>query len=133
MYTSNREPDQIWICTVCFCPLKKMLGLYGSIPCTLGKFSSAVIVCCFLTKFTLSKISLRNTIRLSNSLDPDQDRQNVCLDLGPNSLQKLSADHTSTQKEFSRMIFLIFINLMSPFQILGLLGGTSSYLFKFIK
>ena len=38
------------------------------------------------------KNSFRNTIRVSNSLDPDQARQNVGPDLGPNCLQRLSAD-----------------------------------------
>ena len=32
---------------------------------------------------------------MSNSLDPDQARHFVGPDLGPNSLQKISADHTS--------------------------------------
>ena len=32
---------------------------------------------------------------MSNSLDPDQARQNVGPDLGPNCLQRLSADDTS--------------------------------------
>ena len=32
---------------------------------------------------------------VSNSLDPDQARQNVGPDLGPNCLQRLSADDTS--------------------------------------
>ena len=32
---------------------------------------------------------------MSNSLDPDQARQNVRPDLGPNCLQRLSADDTS--------------------------------------
>ena len=31
----------------------------------------------------------------SNGLDPDQDRQNVGPDLGPNCLQTLSADNKS--------------------------------------
>ena len=35
---------------------------------------------------------------MSNSLDPDQDRQNVGPDLGPNSLQRLSADNTCGQR-----------------------------------
>ena len=35
---------------------------------------------------------------MSNSLDPDQARQNVGPDLGPNYLQKLSADDTSRQR-----------------------------------
>ena len=34
-----------------------------------------------------SKISFRNTIRVSNSWDPDQDRHFVGPDLGPNCLQ----------------------------------------------
>ena len=36
-----------------------------------------------------------NTIRVSNSLDPDQARQNVRPDLGPNCLQRLSVDDKS--------------------------------------
>ena len=36
--------------------------------------------------------SFGNTIRVSNSLDPDQDRHCVGPDLGPNCLQRLSAD-----------------------------------------
>ena len=45
--------------------------------------------CCLLTFFQnllLQKISSRNIIRESNSLDPDQDRHFVGLDLGPNCL-----------------------------------------------
>ena len=42
--------------------------------------------------YIFSKNSFRNTIRVSNSLDPDQARQNVGPDMGPNCLQKLSAD-----------------------------------------
>ena len=41
------------------------------------------------------KNSFRDTIRLSNSLDSDQARHYVGPDLGPNCLQKLSADDTS--------------------------------------
>ena len=38
-----------------------------------------------------------NTIGLSNSLDPDQARQNVGPDLGPNCLQRLSTYDTGTE------------------------------------
>ena len=34
-------------------------------------------------------------MRMSNCLDPDQDRHFVGPDLGPNCLQRLSADHKS--------------------------------------
>ena len=53
----------------------------------------------FFSNLTFSKNSFRNTIRLSNRLDPDQDRQNVGPDLGTNCLHKLSADDKSQRKE----------------------------------
>ena len=36
-------------------------------------------------------------IRVSNVLDPDQDRQNVGPDLDPNRLQRLSADDKNAE------------------------------------
>ena len=45
----------------------------------------------FLKKNTFLQVKIRNTIRVSNSLDPDQGQQNVGPDLCPNCLQKLSA------------------------------------------
>ena len=41
------------------------------------------------SKSTFSKYSFRNTMRVSNSLDPDQDRHSVGPELGPNRLQIL--------------------------------------------
>ena len=49
----------------------------------------------FFLKSMFSKNYFRNTIRVSNSLDPDQVRHFVGPDLGPNCLQRLSADDTS--------------------------------------
>ena len=43
------------------------------------------------------KNSFRNTTRVSNSLDLDQTRHSVWPDLGPNCLQKLSADYTRSE------------------------------------
>ena len=45
----------------------------------------------FFSKLNLKK-SFRDTIRVSNGLDPDQDRHYVGPDLDPNCLQRLSAD-----------------------------------------
>ena len=60
----------------------------------LGNFS-CLLTCAFFSKLTFSKNSFRNTIRMSNGLYPDQDRNNVGSDLGPNCLKRLSADdHT---------------------------------------
>ena len=44
------------------------------------------------SKLTFSKKSFRNTIIVSNCLDPDQDQHSVDPDLGPNCLKMLSAD-----------------------------------------
>ena len=41
---------------------------------------------------------MNNTIRVSNSLDPDQARHLMGSDLDPNCLQRLSADDTSRQR-----------------------------------
>ena len=47
----------------------------------------------FYSNFNFSKKkSSRSTIRVTNSLDPDQVQQYVGPDLGPNCLQKLSLD-----------------------------------------
>ena len=46
-------------------------------------------------KRLFKKNSFRNTITVSNSLDPDQARRSLGPGLGPNCLQKLSADDTS--------------------------------------
>ena len=40
--------------------------------CMLGNFACFFVVCGFFLKLTFSKKSFRNTIRVSNSLDPDQ-------------------------------------------------------------
>ena len=51
------------------------------------------IVCLF---FNLAwTFAFTNTIRVSNGLDPEQDRHSVGPDLGPNYLQRPSADDKS--------------------------------------
>ena len=54
------------------------LSMLGNFCCRLLTFSEVNL---FLNSF-------RNTIRVSNSLDPDQDRQNVGPDLDPDCLQR---------------------------------------------
>ena len=55
-------------------------------------------VACFMSSadffqiYTFSKKYFSNTIRVSDSLDPDQARHIVGPDLGTNCLQRLSAD-----------------------------------------
>ena len=66
--------------------------------CMLGNFLCFCRLLIFFSKSTFLKYSFRNTRRESNSLDPDQARQIVGPDLGPNSLQMLSADDTSRQR-----------------------------------
>ena len=55
-------------------------------------FLHVIIIVPYLTLWMLDFL---NTIRVSNSLDPDQARQYVGPDLGPNCLQRLSADNKS--------------------------------------
>ena len=47
------------------------------------------------SKLIFSKKYMKNTISMSNSVDPDQDRHSVGPDLDPNCLQRLSTDDKS--------------------------------------
>ena len=49
-----------------------------------------------------------NTTRASKSLDPDQVRQNIGPDLGPNCLQMLSADGSGRQSVNGNLTVRIF-------------------------
>ena len=51
-------------------------------------FHAFVVVCWLFSKLTFSKNSFKDTIRMSNSLDPDQDWHFVGPDLGSNCLQR---------------------------------------------
>ena len=53
------------------------------------------VVCRYFSKIDFWKNSLMNIIRVSNSLDPDQARHFVGPDLGPNCLQRSSADEST--------------------------------------
>ena len=48
----------------------------------------------FFKNKTNNNNNIGNTIRVSNSLDPDQNRHPVGPDLDPNCLQRLSTDNT---------------------------------------
>ena len=48
-----------------------------------------MFICYFFSKLTFSKNSLKDTTRVSNALDSDQDQISVKHDLGPNCLQGL--------------------------------------------
>ena len=52
----------------------------------------------FFSKSTFMKNYFTNTIRVSNSLDPDVARRFVGPDLGPDCLQRVSADDTGGQR-----------------------------------
>ena len=55
----------------------------------LGDFSRFLFLSAnFFSIYALSKNSFRNTIRVSNSLDPDQAGYSVWSELGPNCLQR---------------------------------------------
>ena len=58
----------------------------------LGNFAYFLSSADFFKMNFSKKNSFRNTIRVLNSLDSHQARRNVGPDLGPNCLQRLSAD-----------------------------------------
>ena len=73
----------------------------------------------FFFEIKFSKISFRNIIRVSNSLDPDQARCFVGSDLGPNFLQKLEIYYQTalvdkdliSQKQFNNILCIeLFYN-----------------------
>ena len=64
----------------------------------LGNFSCFLSSADFFSKSSVSKYSFRNTTRVSNSWDADQARHFVGPDLGPNCLQRLSADNIRRQR-----------------------------------
>ena len=75
------------------------MALRADVVFTLGKlgifFMLLLSSADFFSNLTFSKYSFRNTIRVSNYLDPDQDRHFVGPDLGSNCLQRLSAEDKS--------------------------------------
>ena len=91
--------------------IPESLFLFNSRPT--GLF--CILFCCllFFKKSTFSKNSFRNTIRLSNSLDPDQAQQNVGPYLGSNCFQMLSADGTNRQRVKEDLHFYGELNMVS--------------------
>ena len=65
--------------------------------CPLGIFSCYFVVCWFFSKSTFLKNSSRNTIWVSNRVDPDQTWHPVGPELGPICLQRLWAEDTNRQ------------------------------------
>ena len=84
----------------------------------MGNFHAFLSSADFFSKSTFLKNSFRNTMRVSNSLGPDQTRHSVWSDLVPNCLQKLSADDTSRQR--------VNIKFLSRFQTLDFVISNSN-------
>ena len=86
-----------WVLPTCFVGSKSIDNLQRPnwfIACWVI-FHAFVVFCWLFSKLTLSENSFRNPIRVSNSLDSDQDRHFVGPDLGLNCLQSLSTDDKS--------------------------------------
>ena len=87
-------------------------------------------------KINFLKNSFRNIIRVSNTLDPDQARQNVGPDLGPNCLQRLSADDMLNSCWLSflgGLVVTVSIETRFAFHILIFRDENSSFLIKLIS
>ena len=83
--------------------------------CMLGNFACFFVVCGFFFKINFSKKSLRNTIRVSNSLDPDQAERFVGPDIlsGLIWVQTVCKDYQQTSKvETSRERVNLYLSLV---------------------
>ena len=75
------------------------------LPVSINQVFAYRVISCFccrlltFSKLTFSKNSFKNTFKVSNSLDPDQDRHPVGPDLDSNCLQRLSAGDRSGPKQ----------------------------------
>ena len=67
------------------------------------------VICLFFSKSTFSKNSFRNTIKVSNSLDPDQTQSFVRLDLGRNCLQSYQQMKLASKDLMTVLDMIIFI------------------------
>ena len=82
--------------------------------CMLGNFSCFCgRLLFFFSNSSFSNNSFRNPLKVSNGLDPDQDRRFVGSDLGPNCLQRLSAAYGSRQsvKMVARANFFFLVRI----------------------
>ena len=60
----------------------------------------------FFLKLAFSNNSFRNTFRVSNSLDPDQEQHFMGPDLGPNCLQKMTKVTASKERVNAQLVLL---------------------------
>ena len=98
------------------CSILTLLKSLNSLPP--WKFSLLSCSLLIFFKIFFSKNSFRNTIRVSNSLDPDQPPTFVWPGLGPNCLQKSSADDTRRQRvdSYPANIFM-FWKMLSAYYV----------------
>ena len=89
--TEQQKQSPLHICTKYKVPVYFNLFFAYSVVDML--FSRLLI----FVRINIFENSFRNTIRVSNSLDPDQAGQNVRPDLGPSCLQKLELEDTRRQ------------------------------------
>ena len=113
--------EKSWIMLMIFCGNPAYRSTYK---CTLNTINYLPPWYFFMFFFVLAELFqnqlflknyFRNTIRVSNSLDPDKGRHSVRPDLVPNSLQKLSAYDT---RRLPSMIFYVLVNLMVSYHYL---------------
>ena len=100
-------PEQFTVKSTSLSPCNKTSRI-----CLLGNFANFLSSADFflLQKSPFFIKLFRNTIRVSNSLDPDQARHFVGPDLDPKCLQSLSADDTSRQRITCKNIFHLISN-----------------------
>ena len=80
----------------------------------------------------LKKNSFRNTMRVSNGLDPDQDRGHVGPDLGPNCFAKVISRWKKSPLARKKLIifFLLIKLLVMPLSEFQTISGSSIYFYR---
>ena len=79
------------------CLVRRFTQVRALTSCLQGKLHAFLLFAVFFSKSAFLKNFFRNSIRVSNILDPDQARHFLWPDLDPNSLQRVSADDRSRQ------------------------------------
>ena len=80
-----------------------------------------VVACYLFSKLTFSKYSFKNTIRLSNSLDPDQGPA-----LGPNCLQRQTTKVATSKERVNDIYRVRVLHFQNP-EILKLRSKNLQY------
>ena len=111
-WRNKKNINIFWLKQASYLELQCVWPLTSITLSMLGNFACFFVICgFFFSKWAFSKNSFRNTIRVSTKSDLDQARCFVGPDLGPNCLQRLSADDKSHRQRGKRSLYCVTLAL----------------------